>query len=88
MSDRDRIREAFIKEFEALRTALEAALSEPRLASINRALENVREHNSSLDASGYYRAGYGLGLLDALQRLDLADELIDRVLERACSLPN
>ena len=88
MSDRDHLRDAFLDEFEALRSALEAALSEPTQASIARALEVVVERHGLLDALGYLRAGYGLGVLDVLQRLDIGEELIDRVLDRVRGLPN
>lgn len=88
MNDMSRIRQAFLEEFEAMRSALEAALAEPSQAAMNHALEVVHERHGPLDALGYLRAGYGLGVLDVLQHLDMGEALIDRVLERAWGLVN
>lgn len=69
MSDHTRIREAFLEEFEILRSALEAALSEPSPASMTRALEVVNERHGKLNALGYLRAGDGLVTTSGFSRV-------------------
>jgi hypothetical protein len=82
MAARDSIRDIFLEEFEALHAATEQAFEEANPAKFSRMLEVVVERHGTLDPLGYLRAGYGLGALDAMQRFDVAEELVDRVLER------
>jgi hypothetical protein len=82
MAARDSIRDIFLEEFAALLAATEQGFEEANPAKFSRLLEVVVERHGELDALGYLQAGYGLGALDAMQRFDVAEELIDRVLER------
>ncbi len=88
MNDRSTIREVFLEEFELLLDTIESELKGASDHQLPHALEVITERQGTLDGLGYLRSGYLMGVLDALQRLDVGEELIDRVLERARGLPN
>lgn len=83
MSDRSRIRDAFLEEFGALLDAVEVELKLTGERTLPQALEVLGRQHEGIGRLEIIQAGYMIGVLDALQRLDVAEELIDRVLERA-----